>query len=149
LTFGKFAIEQATYEFGVTHLGRKTCKRSGDLRIEEGCDRADDRREHFEVLSAGMQNFDRPSGTESGTQGTKITECERIHADGLAGGGKLEQAQFGSISAFAEEFGVERERLAVESTGEVFEGRRALDECGGRRHDPTMQEFGPKGNGRS
>jgi hypothetical protein len=145
-TFGKFVSEQAAYQLGIADLCRKTGERGGDLGVEQGRDGADPGRQHFEVLPRRMQHFDRACGGERLAQRTEVFEGERIDAESAARRGDLQQAEFGAIGTLAEEFGVETQRVALQLTDEVLEGRAGRDQHGGRRHRVTMQEFRDQGN---
>jgi hypothetical protein len=56
--------EHAAHQFGVADLRRMAAQRGGHLRVEQRCERSDHRRQHLEVLTAGVQDFQRPRGAE-------------------------------------------------------------------------------------
>ena len=63
-----------------------------DLGVEERGHRPEQRRQHFEVLPAGMQHFGGAARAQRDAERPQVLERERIDADRSATGGELQQA---------------------------------------------------------
>ena len=146
LAFRHLALEQPPGEFGVADLRGEAGERRGDLRVEQRCHGAEQRREHLEVLPPGMQHLRGAARAQRRAQRPQVLERERVDAHRAAARGELQQAELRPVGALAHELGVETDgALVFEVAEQRFEAVRRGDDVRVRRHPWTMQESGPKG----
>ncbi len=91
---------------------RAAGKRGRDLRVEHGRARAEDRPQHFEILTRGVQDLRSAASCRSAASDVERQPAERIDAQASCRRCQLQQAQLRAIGALAHEFGVERDARA-------------------------------------
>ena len=131
---------QAPHELAVADLGGQDGQGCGHLRVEQGCNGAEQRPQDLEVLAGGVQDLHRPGAGQGRPKRFEIDIAQRVDAFAAGRRCQLQQAQLRAIGPLPHEFRVHPDDgRRCELGGQFREARavvhRVCDGYGGVHRD--------------